>query len=82
MDFNVISVEDQLFGLGVKVLEVCLEVYDLKLVVCFIICMFVNWKNIVDNYFECYYCGLVYSGFFDFVQVDCYWYIMYGNWML
>lgn len=82
MNLEVESVEMQLLGLQDKVLEVCLDVYDLKLVVCFIIFILVNWKNIVDNYLECYYCGLVYLGFLDFVQVDCYWYIMYGKWML
>ncbi|VED14020.1 putative oxidoreductase [Escherichia coli] len=41
-----------------------------------------NWKNIVDNYLECYHCGPAHPGFSDSVQVDRYWHTMHGNWTL
>lgn len=50
MDPNATSVEDQLPGLGAKVLEACPEVHDLKLAARFTTRTPANWKNIVDNY--------------------------------
>ncbi len=63
MDPNATSVEDQLPGLGAKVLEACPEVHDLKLAARFTTRTPANWKNIVDNYLECYHCGPAHPGF-------------------
>lgn len=82
MDPNATSVEDQLPGLGAKVLEACPEVHDLKLAARFTALTPANWKNIVDNYLECYHCGPAHPGFSDSVQVDRYWHTMHGNWTL
>lgn len=82
MDPNATSVEDQLPGLGAKVLEACPEVHDLKLAARFTTRTPANWKNIVDNYLECYHCGPAHPGFSDSVQVDRYWHTMHGNWTL
>ncbi|HHK8962652.1 TPA: isocitrate/isopropylmalate family dehydrogenase [Escherichia coli] len=82
MDPNATSVEDQLPGLGAKVLEACPEVHDLKLAARFTTRTTANWKNIVDNYLECYHCGPAHPGFSDSVQVDRYWHTMHGNWTL
>ncbi|XPE61711.1 SRPBCC family protein [Shigella flexneri] len=37
-------------------LEACPEVHDLKLAARFTTRTPANWKNIVDNYLECYHC--------------------------
>lgn len=50
------SVETQLPGLQDKVLEACPDVHDLKLAARFTTLTLANWKNIVDNYLECYHC--------------------------
>ncbi len=57
MDMDASTVEEQLPGLGTKVLEACPEVYDLKLAARFTTATPANWKSIVDNYLECYHCG-------------------------
>ncbi|MEN1368340.1 SRPBCC family protein, partial [Pseudomonas aeruginosa] len=69
-------------GQGAKVLEACPEVHDLKLAARFTTRTPANWKNIVDNYLECYHCGPAHPGFTDSVQVDRYWHTMHGNWTL
>ena len=61
-------------------LEACPEVHDLKLAARFTTRTPANWKNIVDNYLECYHCGPAHPGFSDSVQVDRYWHTMHGNW--
>ncbi len=58
------------------------EVHDLKLAARFTTRTPANWKNIVDNYLECYHCGPAHPGFSDSVQVDRYWALMHGNWTL
>ena len=63
-------------------LEACPEVHDLKLAARFTTRTPANWKNIVDNYLECYHCGPAHPGFSDSVQVDRYWHTMHGNWTL
>lgn len=60
----------------------CPEVHDLKLAARFTTRTPANWKNIVDNYLECYHCGPAHPGFSDSVQVDRYWHTMHGNWTL
>lgn len=57
MDPNAGSVEEQLPGLADKVIEACPDVHDLKLAARFTTRTPANWKNIVDNYLECYHCG-------------------------
>ncbi|PLM51896.1 ring-hydroxylating oxygenase subunit alpha, partial [Klebsiella pneumoniae] len=76
------SVETQLPGLQDKVLEACPDVHDLKLAARFTTLTPANWKNIVDNYLECYHCGPAHPGFSDSVQVDRYWHTMHGKWTL
>ena len=61
------SVETQLPGLQDKVLEACPDVHDLKLAARFTTLTPANWKNIVDNYLECYHCGPAHPGFSDSV---------------
>ncbi|ENA1289829.1 carnitine monooxygenase subunit YeaW, partial [Shigella flexneri] len=73
---------NQYTGLGAKVLEACPEVHNLKLAARFTTRTPANWKNIVDNYLECYHCGPAHLGFSDSVQVDRYWHTMHGNWTL
>ena len=63
-------------------LEACPEVHNLKLAARFTTRTPANWKNIVDNYLECYHCGPAHPGFSDSVQVDRYWHTMHGNWTL
>lgn len=82
MDPNADSVEEQLPGLADKVIEACPDVHDLKLAARFTTRTPANWKNIVDNYLECYHCGPAHPGFSDSVQVDRYWHTMHGNWTL
>lgn len=57
LDSQAGTVEDQLPGLGAKVREACPQVDDLKLAARFVTRTPANWKNIVDNYLECYHCG-------------------------
>lgn len=63
MDPNAGSVEEQLHGLADKVIEACPDVHDLKLAARFTTRTPANWKNIVDNYLECYHCGPAHPGF-------------------
>lgn len=76
------SVEDQLPGLAAKVREACPAVDDLKLAARFTTLTPANWKNIVDNYLECYHCAPAHPGFADSVQVDRYWHTLHGNWTM
>lgn len=76
------SVEDQLPGLETKMREACSHIDDLKLAARFVTRTPANWKNIVDNYMECYHCAPAHPGFADSVQVDRYWHTMHGNWTL
>ena len=82
LDSQAGTVEDQLPGLGAKVREACPQVDDLKLAARFVTRTPANWKNIVDNYLECYHCGPAHPGFADSVQVDRYWHTLHGNWTL
>lgn len=82
LDSQAGTVEDQLPGLGAKVREACPQVDDLKLAARFVTRTPANWKNIVDNYLECYHCGPAHPGFADSVQVDHYWHTLHGNWTL
>ena len=81
LDSQAGTVEDQLPGLGAKV-RACPQVDDLKLAARFVTRTPANWKNIVDNYLECYHCGPAHPGFADSVQVDRYWHTLHGNWTL
>lgn len=76
------SVEQQLPGLQDKVFEACPDVHELKLAARFTTRTPANWKNIVDNYMECYHCEPAHPGFADSVQIDRYWHTMHGNWSL
>lgn len=82
LDENAGTVEDQLPGLQAKVLEACPNAGELKLAARFITTTPANWKNIVDNYLECYHCAPAHPGFADSVQVDRYWHTLHGNWTL
>lgn len=76
------SVEDQLPGLKAKIEKARPEIYDLKLAARFITRTPANWKNIVDNYMECYHCAPAHPGFASSVQVNKYWHRMFTNWSL
>lgn len=76
------NVEDQLPGLAAKVREACPTVDNLKLAARFTTLTPANWKNIVDNYLECYHCAPAHPGFADSVQVDRYWHTLHGNWTM
>ena len=82
MDPDAGSVEQQLPGLQSKVLEARPNAGELKLAARFVTRTPANWKNIVDNYLECYHCGPAHPGFADSVQVDRYWHTLHGNWTL
>lgn len=76
------SVEQQLPGLKDAILKARPEMYDLKLAARFVTRTPANWKNIVDNYMECYHCAPAHPGFSSSVQVGKYWHNMYENWTL
>lgn len=76
------TVEDQLPGLKDAALKARPEMYDLKLAARFVTKTPANWKNIVDNYMECYHCGPSHPDFASSVQVSDYWHKMYTNWSL
>lgn len=76
------TVEDQLPGLKDEFLKARPEVYDLKLAARFVTRTPANWKNIVDNYMECYHCGPSHPDFASSVQVCNYWHKMHDHWSL
>lgn len=82
MDLQAGTVEEQLPGLGARLQEACPVVSQLKLAARFTTLTPANWKNIVDNYLECYHCAPAHPGFADSVQVDRYWHELHGNWTL
>ncbi|CAG9264237.1 carnitine monooxygenase subunit YeaW [Paraburkholderia unamae] len=75
-------VEDQLPGLQARLRKACPEVDNLKLAARFTTPTPANWKNIVDNYLECYHCGPAHPSFSSSMRMDCYRHTLHGNWTL
>ncbi len=76
------TVEEQLPGLEARLRQACPVIDQLHLGARFVTQTPANWKNIVDNYMECYHCGPAHPGFADSVQVDKYHHTLHGNWTL
>lgn len=76
------TVEQQLPGLKKSFEKTLPNAAKLKRVARFITRTPANWKNIVDNYMECYHCAPAHPGFADSVQVDKYWHKFFTNWSL
>lgn len=73
-------IEDQLPGLGAKILETCPKVESLHLGARFVMNTQANWKAVVDNYLECYHCAPAHPGFSDSVRMETYGHTLHGNW--
>lgn len=39
-----------------------------------------NWKNVIDNFLECYHCHVAHKEFVDLVDMDTYWVETHGIW--
>ncbi|RDU72389.1 ring-hydroxylating oxygenase subunit alpha [Helicobacter aurati] len=76
------TVQDQLPGLKESFEQALPNAANYKRVARFTTRTPANWKNIVDNYMECYHCAPAHPGFANSVQVDKYWHKIFKNWSL
>lgn len=73
-------IEEQLPGFAAKLNETCPIIKDLKLAARFVNDTRANWKNIVDNYIECYHCPTCHVSFASSVDVNVYEHQLHDNW--
>lgn len=72
LDLEAKPLHEQAGNLGDSIREFCPEVQNLKLAKRITYDIQANWKNVVDNYLECYHCSVAHPAFVDLVEVKEY----------
>ncbi|MFO1171944.1 MAG: aromatic ring-hydroxylating dioxygenase subunit alpha [Hyphomicrobiaceae bacterium] len=72
LDPDAASLKSQSEGLEGELRKFCPEIEDLKLAKRISYTLKANWKNVVDNYLECYHCTPAHPAFVDLVDIKNY----------
>ncbi|HGW4499828.1 TPA: aromatic ring-hydroxylating dioxygenase subunit alpha [Pseudomonas aeruginosa] len=80
LDMDAPSLEGQVEGLKEKVLSYVPNPEKLVLAHRRVRPANTNWKNVVDNYLECYHCKSTHKKFCELVDMDGYTTVPHGNW--